>query len=47
MSGGQLIAGVGIMALGVLTAGLLMNAMRGSSDLVAKAHAGFDSFNIF
>jgi hypothetical protein len=47
MSSGQLIAGVSIMALGVLTAGLIMNAMRGSSDLIAKAHAGFDSFNIF
>ena len=39
----KILMGVLVAASGVLAAGLLMSSLRGSVDLIATAHKGFDS----
>lgn len=43
MDFGKFAVGVGIAAAGVLVAGLIMDSLRGSVELVGKAHKGYDS----
>lgn len=44
MDTAQVLAGIGIMAAGVLVAGYIMATSRKSVPFIDKAHEGFDSF---